>query len=200
MIVANLPHSTRPAPIVKSAPVSELCVSAFSSPNLDALDAASTISPLSATLTKNTGGGGISQASPRNSNHNPSPFNLKLLSLFTLSLEGSLEGSVVEGSTFNCFSPISFRIRTYAKPARNPFTMNTSKTQDLKLFRMNTYEKRGVGVLVAQASACARRPRSILYPERRGTCPLRRATAALLTTHFPLLTAFSYYPPMSVNS
>jgi hypothetical protein len=72
-----------------------------------------------------------------NPRHRPnlSPFNFKLLAL-----------SVVEGSTFNCFSPISFRIRTYAKSARNPFTMNTSKTQDLKLFRMNTYEKRGEGV------------------------------------------------------
>jgi hypothetical protein len=35
-----------------------LCVSAFSSPNVDALDAASSISPLFATLTENTRGGG----------------------------------------------------------------------------------------------------------------------------------------------
>jgi len=40
-------------------------------------------------------------------------------------------------------SPItnSFRIRTYAKPARNLFRIRTSKTQHLKPFRMNTYEK-----------------------------------------------------------
>jgi hypothetical protein len=44
-------------------------------------------------------------------------------------------------SSPSCFSPNSFRIRTYAKRVRNPFTMNTSKTQDLKPFRMNTYEK-----------------------------------------------------------
>jgi hypothetical protein len=38
-------------------------------------------------------------------------------------------------------APIPFRIRTYAKPTRNPFTMSTSKTQDLKSFRIRTYEK-----------------------------------------------------------
>jgi hypothetical protein len=43
-------------------------------------------------------------------------------------------------------STISFRIRTYAKGARNPFTMNTSKTKHLKPFRMNTYKKTGEGV------------------------------------------------------
>ncbi len=74
--------------LIASAPVSELRVrrlprpgrgvSRFSSPNLDVLDAASTISPLSATLTKNTRGGGISQASANNSNRNPSPSNFKL--------------------------------------------------------------------------------------------------------------------------
>jgi hypothetical protein len=41
---------------------------------------------------------------------------------------------------------ISFRICTYEKRARNPFRMRTSKTKDLKLFRMNTYRKRGRGV------------------------------------------------------
>jgi hypothetical protein len=69
----------------------ELSISAFSSPNpspfdfklstvnlfsfLDALDAASSLSPLSATHTKNTRGGGTSQASAKNSNRNPSVFN-----------------------------------------------------------------------------------------------------------------------------
>src|SRR5579859_6336940 len=38
---------------------------------------------------------------------------------------------------------ISFRIRTYEKHLRKPSGMNTSKTQDLKPFRMNTYEKTG---------------------------------------------------------
>jgi hypothetical protein len=33
------------------------------------------------------------------------------------------------------------RIRTCEKSARNPFRMRTSETHDLKLFRMNTYEK-----------------------------------------------------------
>jgi len=49
-------------------------------------------------------------------------------------------------STVNFLSAISFRIRTYVKRARNLFTMNTSKTQHLKSFRMNTYKKTGEGV------------------------------------------------------
>src|SRR5580704_11041625 len=35
----------------------------------------------------------------------------------------------------------SFGIRTYEKHVRNPFRIRTSKTQDLKPFGMNTYEK-----------------------------------------------------------
>jgi hypothetical protein len=41
---------------------------------------------------------------------------------------------------------IPFRIRTSAKHTRNPSRIRTSKTQDLKLFRMNTSRKRGRGV------------------------------------------------------
>src|SRR5208282_4970762 len=36
---------------------------------------------------------------------------------------------------------IPFRIRTYEKPSPNPRRMNTSKTKDLKSFRIRTYEK-----------------------------------------------------------
>ena len=39
----------------------------------------------------------------------------------------------------------SRRICTYVKSASNPFTIRTSKTQDLKSFRIRTYEKTGVG-------------------------------------------------------
>src|ERR1700726_2864285 len=42
-------------------------------------------------------------------------------------------------------STIFFRIRTYAKRALNPFTMNTSKTKHLKPFRINPYKKGGEG-------------------------------------------------------
>jgi len=49
---------------------------------------------------------------------------------------------------------ICCRIRTYEKHAPNPFRIRTSKTQDLKPFRMNTYEKRGRGpVIVKQITA-----------------------------------------------
>jgi hypothetical protein len=50
---------------------------ACASPNVDALDAASTLSPLSATHTKNTRGGGTSQPPPKNSNRTPSAFNFQ---------------------------------------------------------------------------------------------------------------------------
>jgi hypothetical protein len=122
-----------------------LCVSAFSSPNVDALDAASSLSPLSVTLTKNTRGGGTSQSSAKNSNPDPSLFDFRLLGLFTL----RSEGGVVEGSSFNSSSSNSFTIRTYPKLARNPFAMSTSKTKDLKSFRIRTYEKRGGGPLAS---------------------------------------------------
>ncbi len=47
---------------------------------------------------------------------------------------------------FRLAAPIPFRIRTYEKTTRNPFRIRTSKTQHLKLFRMNTYRKTGEGV------------------------------------------------------
>ena len=86
--------------------------------------------------------------------------------------------------------PKSFRIRTSIKSVCNSFKMNTSKTQHLKPFRMNTYEKTGRGGLVAQASACALRSRPLVHPEPRRACPPRRTTAALLT--YPLLTTHSF--------
>ena len=46
----------RSTPILSSSHLCALCASAFSSPNVDAHDAASSISPLSAILTKNTRG------------------------------------------------------------------------------------------------------------------------------------------------
>jgi hypothetical protein len=179
------------APISKSVPVSGLCVRSlpglgrgvgvhperlgmFNSPNVDALDAASSISPLSATLTKNTRGYILQPkcllvlAAPIGPfTRHPSVFDFQLLALFTLSLEGpalsAVEVSRTEGSTFNSpppnlsyfnfklstfnhFSPKSLKIRTYAKQPPNPCRIRTSKTQHLKPFRIRTYEKnRGEG-------------------------------------------------------
>ena len=45
----------------------------------------------------------------------------------------------------------SFIIRTYIKSAHKLFRMNTSKTQRLKPFRMNTSEKTGVGAPLIRA-------------------------------------------------
>jgi hypothetical protein len=86
------------------------------------------------------------------SSPNLSPSNSKLLAL-----------SAVEGSTFNCFSPKSRRIRIYENRTYNPFRMRTSKTQDLKPFRIRTYEKRrgGRGVLLL-----TRNPAKDFCPER----------------------------------
>jgi hypothetical protein len=44
-------------------------------------------------------------------------------------------------TTHHSLPTISLRIRTYEKRARNPFGIRTSKTQDLKSFRIRTYEK-----------------------------------------------------------
>jgi hypothetical protein len=57
-------------------------------------------------------------------------------------------------------SPVtnSRRMRISSKHTRNPSRIRTSKTQDLKLFRMNTYKKLGRGsllLLVAQTPVCA---------------------------------------------
>jgi len=164
MLAAN------PASISKSVSVSDLCVSAFSSPNpspfnpapstrnlasfVDALDATSSISPLSATLTKNTGGWGGAPSFSANSVPGVYPDRVGALKSTRAlpptdpfntprSLSLPFDSKL---STVNLLSPISFRIRTSAKCSRNSFTMNTSKTQDLKLFRINTYEKTGGGV------------------------------------------------------
>jgi hypothetical protein len=53
---------------------------------------------------------------------------------FSMSLEGSRPTTKAR------------KIRTYEKCAYNPFTIRTSKTQDLKPFRIRTYEKTG-GIL-----------------------------------------------------
>jgi hypothetical protein len=75
--------------------------------------------------------------------------------------------SIVEGSTFicfsqtlssfnfkpstsNCISPKSRRMRSFVKSARNPFRMSSFKTKDLKLFRMSIYKKTGVPRLEAR--------------------------------------------------
>jgi hypothetical protein len=142
MLAAN------PTSISKSIPVSELCVSVFSSPNpspfssnpstrnlasfVDALDAASSISPVFATLTKNTGGWGTPSFSA-----NSVPSALKSTHALP---------STDPFDALHCpLAAIPFTIRTYEKCTRNPCRMNTSKTQDLKLFRINTYEKTGGG-------------------------------------------------------
>jgi hypothetical protein len=54
----------------------------------------------------------------------------------------------------------SLRIRTYEIYVRNPFTIRTSKTQDLKPFRIRTYEKTGEGgpIKCSLSSASERDP------------------------------------------
>jgi hypothetical protein len=55
-------------------------------------------------------------------------------------------------------SSISSKIRTSEKTACNSFRIHTSKTQHLKPFRMNTYEKTPQGALLVQAvlAPCAK--------------------------------------------
>jgi len=53
-------------------------------------------------------------------------------------------------------------IHTYEKHACNSFRIRTSKTQDLKPFRMNTYEK----TLVGEGPRSTRHPTKGVWPER----------------------------------
>ncbi len=154
--------AANPTSISKSASVSDLCVlcvSAFSSPNLspfnsnhstrnlvsfvDVLDAASSISPVFATLTKNTRGWGLPSFSA-NSVPGVHPDRVEALkSTRALPPTDPFDAPHHPPNCFSFFhqSPVtnhqsqvtkSFTIRTYAKSSRNPFTMNTSKTKDLK--------------------------------------------------------------------
>jgi hypothetical protein len=88
------------------------------SPAVAILDAASSITPLFATLTKNTRGGG---------------YRFCPLSF------------MASPTSHHSLPTISFTIRTYEKRARNPRRIRTSKTQDLKPFRIRTYRKTGRG-------------------------------------------------------
>lgn len=74
---AILSAAKDPGPIA-SAPVSD---PPFSSPNLDALDAASSLSPLSATLAKNSGGWGHRQAPARNPTSFPTVIRCESVSI-----------------------------------------------------------------------------------------------------------------------
>ena len=77
---------------------------------------------------------------------------------------GVTHSSQPKSSKYPAPVSISFRIRTYKKHILNSSRMNSSKTQGLKPFRMNTYKKTGVGVpLVRNAphqSALAHRTHS----------------------------------------
>jgi hypothetical protein len=127
--------------IHSSSALCGLCVSALSSlpfqrhlqqpenkttsgPAVAILDAASSLTPLFATLTKNTRGGG---------------YRFCPLSFMASS------------TSHHSLPTISFTIRTSEKRARNSRRIRTSKTQDLKPFRMNTYRKTREGGAVFQA-------------------------------------------------
>jgi hypothetical protein len=172
MFRPRLALPTKSVPVPSSSDLCALCVSAFSSPNVDALDAASSISPSSATLTKNTRGGGTSQSSEKNSNRNLPALNFQLLVL-----------SAVEGSAFNRLSPNSRRIRTSAKHSPNPFGIRSIKTQDLKPFRMCSSKKTGVGSLPSPRLSAYSAPtftqvRSGGHPTRSSTFSFRLSTVS----------------------
>ena len=144
------------------------------SPFVAILDAASSLSPVFATLTKNTRGGVYSSFSTNSLQSAypdpvgalkftrdalpPSlislPFSKRCLSVFS---SPNLSPFNFKLSTFNCPSAIPFKIRTYEKRTRNSCRIRTSKTQNLRLFRMNTYEKTGGGVPPAPDAGLAAR-------------------------------------------
>src|SRR5208282_3147447 len=134
------------------------------------LDAASRISPLFATLTKNTGGGGTTSSASHllpvassivhsrittsffhTLTHSfalhkiPSPIHSILPALFPQNTGRCTPQHESSSASICSLTAIPFRIRTSEKRTCKLSGMNTSKTQDLKLFRMNTYKKRGRG-------------------------------------------------------
>ena len=126
------------------------------------LDAASSLTPLFATLTKNTRGWGTSASF------------LCVSSAYSVSQRYPfLSPTAVSCKLSPLSSPLaptnSFTIRTSAKPATNPFRIRTSKTQHLKPFRtlrlravlarrIRIYKKTGEGAPSPAASRCTLKP------------------------------------------
>jgi len=143
------------------------------SPFAAILDAASSISPVFATLTKNIGVTSFKPKPP--------------------SARSSLSQSCGHSPFTSHRSPItvatnSFTIRTSEKHTDNPFRIRTSKTQDLKPFRMNIYEKTPRGGVAASSrqwppshqnggvttgSANHNSDQAVFQVERRSAWPLR---------------------------
>jgi hypothetical protein len=142
------------------------------------LDAASSISPLFATLTENTGGwvSAIVNFFAAQTEFIPAKPGVCAFLRQSTSERSEAKGPqelknlVVDPVTSNK-SPVtasalflppvtshqsqvtkSFTIRTSAKRPCNPCRIRTSKTQDLKPFRMNTYRKTGEGDPLPTAS------------------------------------------------
>jgi len=90
-----------------------------------------------------------------------------------------------------CLAAKPRRICISAKPTHNPFRIRSFKTQDLKLFRMRSYEKnRGRGVLLSTRNStknyCPEEPSGVrgplipslnqrFRPCRKGSDPIARA-------------------------
>jgi hypothetical protein len=107
-------------------------------PAVAILDAASSLTPLFATLTKNTRGWGTSASFLCVS----SAYSASPRYLFLSSKTVSCKLSAV---SVRPVTPNSFIIRTSAKRARNSSRIRTSKTRHLNSFRIRTYEKTGEG-------------------------------------------------------
>jgi len=74
----------------------------------------------------------------------------------------------------------SCRIRTYVKRAGNSRRICTSKTQDLKLFRMNTYKKTGRGAPTQNLAHPFSWPAEARFVPGHSNLPSRKITPRLL--------------------
>jgi|HubBroStandDraft_6_1064221.scaffolds.fasta_scaffold07195_4 hypothetical protein len=179
------------------------------------LDAASSISPLFATLTENTRGWVSAIVNFFAAETESNPAKPGVCSLLRQSTSERSEAKDPQESKYLAFRPIasdespvtasalflqpatsrqsqitkSCRIRTSAKRARNSRRIRTSKTQDLKPFRMNTYRKTGEGggdpVRPLSQLVIPSAPRDLLFHCQAPTRFL------LLTAHYSLLTSTS---------
>jgi hypothetical protein len=154
---------TRPLPTLNvsalpfSSPLQLAKKPAISSPVFANLDAASSISPLLATLTKNTLGGvpvvnflvaqtpvcALLRQSTSKSPATMDPQAWKVVVVLPVTSHPPRRWlSLLHQSQITK----SFTIRTSTKPTCNSCRIRTSKTQDLKPFRMRTYRKTPRGV------------------------------------------------------
>jgi excinuclease ABC subunit C len=143
------------------------------------LDAASSISPVFATLTKNTRGGGYPSSSANSVNGACSGPVGALSSLPSPSFRNLQTFQLSNLPTFPRAIPLI--IRSSAKRVRNSCRMRSFKTRDLNSFRMRSYKKTGEGESPLFKRICLSVPTLLAV-----SCLPRASKGQLSASRFPL--------------